>query len=81
MPISQFSIKFTSEERALLRKQAAKRGLSEADCLRVCLVVDSVMDGDPLAVKITVGRVRDLARRRMSELFGLGLQTKVLAKG
>ncbi len=66
MPVEVFGIKFTEEERALLRKRAKIEKLSEADYLRVCMIVDAVMAGDRDAIKITAGRLREkfLARVR-----------------
>lgn len=70
MPICQLAIKFTEDERALLRKRAAKQKMSEADYLRVCMIFDSVMDGDSLALKITAGRMREKVGRRLAQVLG-----------
>lgn len=70
MPICQLAIKFTEDERALLRKRAAKEKMTEADYLRVCMIMDSVMDGDPLAFKITGRNLREKVGRRVADLLG-----------
>lgn len=47
-----FTIKFTEGERALLAKRAKKAGVTEADHLRACMVMDAVISGDPEALKL-----------------------------
>jgi hypothetical protein len=66
MPVEVLAIKFTEEERALLRRRAKKEKLSEADYLRVCMIMDSMISGDRGALKIMAGRLREkfLARVR-----------------
>jgi hypothetical protein len=64
------TLKLTEEERALLAKLATKRNMTEADYLRVCMVMDGVMDGDKDAVKIVGGKLRDVVGKRISELCG-----------
>jgi hypothetical protein len=70
VPIMTLQIKFTEAERALLRKLAAKNKLSEADYLRVCMIMDGVMDGDRDAIKITAGRIREKVGRKVAGLLG-----------
>ena len=49
-----------------MRKRAKIEKLSEADYLRICMIVDAVLAGDRDAIKITAGRLREkfLARVR-----------------
>jgi hypothetical protein len=69
MPTLMFNIKFTDEERAILRRQAKKSKSTEADHLRVCMLVDAVVEGDMQAIKLTAGRMREkfVARMRIWE--------------
>jgi hypothetical protein len=68
VPILQLAIKFTEAERALLRKRSVKLDMSEADVLRVCMVMDAMMDGDKDAFKITAGRLREKVGKRLADL-------------
>lgn len=70
MPIIQVNVKLTADERALLAKGAKANDMTEADYLRVCMIMDRVMDGDPLAIKVTAGRIREKVRRKVTELLG-----------
>lgn len=70
MPILRLQIKFTDKERALLRKLAAKNDMTEADYLRTCMIVDGVYSGDPDAIKITAGRIREKVARKVAGLLG-----------
>ena len=65
MPTVLFSIKFTEEERAILRRQAKANDMTEADYLRVCMLVDAVAMGDVQALKLTAGRLREKFMVRM----------------
>lgn len=71
MPILKLQIKFTDEERALLKKLAAKNDMTEADYLRVCMIMDGVLEGDRDAIKITAGRLREKVGRRVADLLGM----------
>lgn len=69
MPILRLQIKFTDEERALLQKLAAKDGMTEADYLRVCMLMDGVMGGDRDAIRIMAGKLREKVAAKMASLL------------
>jgi hypothetical protein len=62
------AMKLTEDERALLRRRAEKEHLTEADYLRVCMLMDSLMSGDYVAAKI----FGDKVRAKLLEKVGLG---------
>lgn len=68
MPILTLQIKFTEDERALLRKRAKVLNLPEADVLRVSMICDAIVDGDRDAWKIGAGRLKAAVTARLSEL-------------
>ena len=69
MPILRFEIRFSEAERALLAKRAKKAHMSEAELLRVCMVMDAVLEGDRDALGIAFVRARDKAYKRLSKYF------------
>ncbi len=80
MPIMKLQIKFTDEERALLQEMAERNGMTEADYLRVCMIVDGVMSGNKQAIKITAGRLREKVGRRVADLLGLRFEQDAPSK-
>jgi hypothetical protein len=70
MPRIMVNMKLTEEERALLAKRAVVLQMTEADYLRVCMLVDSVLDGDRDAVRIVGGNLREKVGRRVANLLG-----------
>ena len=52
MPRIMITMKLTEDERALLKKRAEKLDLTEADYLRMTMVLESILSGDLLAVKV-----------------------------
>jgi len=82
MAVEVFAIKFTEEERALLRKRARIEKMSEADYLRVCMIVDAMLAGDRDAIKITAGRLREkfVARVRRIPHWAEDLRTPNLRR-
>ena len=71
MPRVMVNFKFTDDERALLTKGAKANDLSEADYLRVCMVMDRVMSGDALAIKIAGGALSRVVGQRVAAILGL----------
>lgn len=71
MPRIMITLKLTEDERALLAKAAKANDMTEADYLRVCMIMDRVMDGDPLAIKITAGNLREKVARRVAAMLGM----------
>ena len=67
MPRVMVSLRLSEAEQALLARRAKKRGQSEADYLRVCMVMDSIIDGDLGAVKI----LSDSSRMKLAECFSV----------
>jgi hypothetical protein len=61
------NMKLTEDERALLAKRAKKEGLTEADYLRMCMVLESIMAGDLAAVKIAGANLR----KKLAEKAGM----------
>lgn len=70
MPRVVVNFKFTEDERLLLAKGAKANKMTEADYLRVCLIMDRFMSADPLAMKITAGHLREKVGRRVAEMCG-----------
>lgn len=65
MPTIRFDIKFTERERALLRKRATSHRMTEADYLRVCMIADGFMSGDPDAIAATRDKLKDKVKQRL----------------
>jgi hypothetical protein len=59
MPVVAFNIKFSEAERALLAKRAKAEHMTEADYLRMCMIMDSVVSGDVDALKLIGTKLRD----------------------
>ena len=70
MPRVMIGMKLTEGERALLAKLSQRNRMTEADYLRVCMLIDGVMSGDRDALKLAGGALRDKVARRFSELLG-----------
>jgi hypothetical protein len=70
MPVIGFNIKFSEAERALLAKRAKKEEMTEADYLRLCMLMDAMMAGDPAAVKIFGGKLREKFLARVQRWMG-----------
>jgi hypothetical protein len=62
------NMRLTDAERALLKRRAESENLTEADYLRVCMLMDSLMSGDYGAAKIFGEKVRS----KLFEKVGLG---------
>ena len=77
MPRIMVTMKLTDEERALLSKLSDNNRMTEADYLRVCMLVDGVMSGDRDALRIAGGQLREKVARRVSALLGFGLEKKL----
>lgn len=71
MPMVRFQIKFSEAERDLLRKRAKKENLTEADVLRISMVMDAMMCGDADAWRILGENLRAKAVNRLGPLMGL----------
>jgi uncharacterized protein (DUF1778 family) len=69
MPRVMVNMKLTEDERKLLAKAAKANDLTEADYLRVCMIMDRLMEADPLAMKITAGRLREKVGRRVADVL------------
>jgi hypothetical protein len=63
-------MKLTEDERRLLAKGAKANDMTEADYLRICMIMDRVMSADPLAVKIASGALREKVGQRVAEVLG-----------
>lgn len=70
MPRIMIGMKLTEDERKLLAKAAKANDMTEADYLRVCMLMDRVMDADPLAMKIAGATLRAKVGRRVATLLG-----------
>lgn len=70
MPRIMVAMKLTEEERALLAKLSERNDMTEADYLRVCMLIDGVMSGDRDALKLAGGALREKVARRFSHLLG-----------
>ena len=75
MPVVQFNIKFSDAERELLRKRARAEKMGEADYLRLCMIMDSVMSGDVDALKIVGGKLREKAAEGIRKYMRQGVLT------
>jgi hypothetical protein len=71
MPRIMVNMRLTEDERDLLAKAAKANDVSESDYLRICMLMDRVMDADPLALKICAGKLREKVGRRVAEVLGL----------
>lgn len=74
MPRIMVAMKLTEDERRLLSKAARDNDMTEADYLRVCMLMDRVMDADPLAIKIASGALREKVGRRVAEVLGFNFK-------
>lgn len=70
MPRIMVAMKLTEDERKLLSKAAKANSMTEADYLRVCMIMDRVMDADPLAMKIAGAALRVKVGQRVASLLG-----------
>jgi len=73
VPIVQYNVKLSESERKLLAKRAAAEGVSEADHLRLCMLLDAVMACDLDAVRIAGGILRKKLGQRLHAWKGKGL--------
>jgi hypothetical protein len=71
MPIETLQIRFTDEERALLRKRSKVLNMPEADVLRVCMICDAVLDGDRDAWRISTGKLREKVAMKVASALKL----------
>jgi hypothetical protein len=70
MPRIMVAMKLTEAEKALLDKRVEASGMTLSDYLRVCMLVDGVMDGDKDALKLVAGNLREKVGRRLSSILG-----------
>jgi hypothetical protein len=68
-----FTIKFTKAEKALLEKRAKKAGVTEADHLRACMVMDALVAGDVEALKVVGGTLREILAERIKMFEAQGV--------
>jgi hypothetical protein len=69
MPRIMVTMKLTEDERVLLARRAEKEGLTEADYLRMCMLMDSLMSGDFAAAKIFGQKVKTKLAEKMGVAF------------
>jgi hypothetical protein len=79
----QINMRMTEAEQALLARRAKAEGISEADYLRVCMVMDSVIAGDMGAVKILADHLRSKLAEKFRPKIDTGnkLMDAILAPG
>jgi hypothetical protein len=70
MPRIMVAMKLTEAEKALLEKRVQVSKMTMSDYLRVCMLVDSVMDGDKDAIKLMAGNLRAKVTQRLVSLLG-----------
>jgi len=58
MPRIMVTMKLTEEERALLRERSDKQDMTEADYLRMCMMMEAITAGNFKALKIFGDKVR-----------------------
>lgn len=68
----QFNVRLSEDEKQLLDKGAKAGGLSVADYLRTCFIMDRLIALDPLAVKLASHAVRDAFQARVRDLVSKG---------
>ena len=69
MPTVRYELKFTDKERALVARRAKAAGMSEADLLRVEVVMGAMLDGDKEAFGIAFERIKEKVHARMRAIL------------
>lgn len=65
-----FQIRFTKAEREVLRRRAKKEGVTEADHLRMCMMMDAIVCGDIQAMGELGDRIREKVVERVMGVAG-----------
>lgn len=73
--IEHFQMRFTTEEREVLRKRAKKARLSDSDHLRACMMLEAVCAGDKDAWKVLARSFSEVISERVEELHKVGIHT------
>jgi hypothetical protein len=68
--VYQFNVHLTKQERLYIKRRAGANRLPEADYLRMCVLVEGVMEHDAEAWLMMVGRVKALVTERLRQALG-----------
>jgi hypothetical protein len=80
MPRVMVAIQMTNEEKALLDKRAEHHGQTIGEYLRVCVLMDGVMDLDVDALKIAKHRAKAKVGERLSKLLGVDVTDALIKR-
>lgn len=72
--VEVYQIRLSKTEREVLRRRARKAGMTEADHLRACMMLEAIFSGDAEALKELGGKFREAFAARIKYLEEQGVQ-------
>lgn len=69
MRTQMLQFRVTDEEKTLIEKCAKKEGMTVAEYIRVCMIMEMAMTGEAEAIKIIGRSIRDKAKEALKRVY------------